>query len=281
MIEVNLFDLEFIHTDGLFGYITASDTLKPTKIKWLNGLMEYEDGITVFTDRFVESPIVDQVKTNIKVYWLLESKAVSPIYYELIKNNEHRFDFILTHDEELLSRGGKYIKSLVGASRVSNQDANIYPKSKLVSMIASNKTMTDGHRYRHEIIQQLSGKFNIDLWGSGYKRFENKQEPLMDYAYTISVMNTKNNNFFTEVLIDNFRLGTIPIFWGCDNIGDFFDTDGMLIFNNTQELENILNNISFDDYNNRMKSIENNFKLSEKYVSIDDLLADVLITLKK
>jgi hypothetical protein len=281
MIEVNLFDLEFIHTDGMFGYITASDTLKPTRIKWLNGLMVF-DGITVFTDRFVESPIVDQVECKLKVYWLLESKAVNTYCYDLIKLNEHRFDYILTHDEELLARNpSKYIKSLVGASRVSDEEACIYsPKTKLVSMIASNKTQTDGHRYRHQIANLFADKYNIDMWGSGYKRFNNKSEPLKDYCYTISVINTKNNNFFTEVLLDCYRYGNAVIFYGCDNIGEYFDTRGMLIFNNNEELEHILKNvISFEDYNNRMEYIKHNFIESAKYVSIDDLLADVLVTL--
>lgn len=279
MIEVNIFDLEFIHTEGMLGYITSSDTRKPTKIKWLNGLMEY-DGITVFTDKFVDSDIIEKVKCKTKIYWLMESKAINTIYYEKIKDNEHRFDYILTHDEELLNRGNKYIKSLVGSSRVLDEEANIYPKSKLFSMIASNKRMTIGHNFRHDIINQLRHKYNIDLYGTGYKIFDNKLEPLKDYCYSISVMNIKNNNFFTEVLVDNFRLGTVPIFWGCDNIGDYFDINGIITFNTIEELDDILKNLSFETYNKKMEYIKNNFLISENYLSTDDLIANVLTNIK-
>ena len=40
----------------------------------------------------------------------------------------------------------------------------------------------------------------------------------------------KVDNFFTEVLTDTFRLGTVPIFWGCPNISEYFDIDGIIVF---------------------------------------------------
>ena len=67
MLEVNLFDMEFIHTEKLLGYITCSDTLKPTKIKWINGLLEF-DGITVFTERYIDTDI-SKVNSKIKILW--------------------------------------------------------------------------------------------------------------------------------------------------------------------------------------------------------------------
>ena len=53
MLEVNLFDSEFIHTEKLLGYITCSDILEPKKIKWINGKYDF-NGITVFTDRYID-----------------------------------------------------------------------------------------------------------------------------------------------------------------------------------------------------------------------------------
>lgn len=276
MLEVNLFDKEFIHTENLLGYITCSDRLKPTKIKWLNGLTEY-DGITIFTDNFINSSMIDNVKTKIKIFWLLEPRAVNPLGYDKIISIENKFDYILTYDNTLLSRGDKYIKYVVAQSRVSDVDCGIHNKSKLISMIASNKQMTEGHRYRHQIINKLHNKHKFDLWGSGYKYFTNKNEPLKDYYFTISVMNSKVDNFFTEVLVDNFRLGTVPIFWGCPNISDYFDTKGMYIFNTIEELDNILDNITIQDYNNKLDFIQNNLTLSKSFVSTDDIIGDILI----
>jgi hypothetical protein len=91
MIEVNIIDNNFTHTESLLGYITCSDTLKPTQIKWLNGLKEY-DGITIYTDNFINSPLINEIKSDKKVFWLLEPPAINPEGYEIIKTIEDKFD---------------------------------------------------------------------------------------------------------------------------------------------------------------------------------------------
>lgn len=276
MLEVNIFDSSFIHTENLVGYITCSDLLKPTKIKWLNGLSDYS-GVTVFTDNYIGNPIVKQINTKIKVAWLLEPRAIDSRTYSVIVDVEDDFDYILTYDEELLKRSSKYLKYVVGQSRVSDSDCGIHQKTKLVSMIASHKRMSEGHRYRHEIINKLYNKHKFDLWGSGYNSFQSKNDPLKDYYFSISVMNSKVKDFFTEVLVDNLRLGTIPIFWGCPNIGDYFDINGIITFDTIEELDCILSNLTIDDYYKRLESIKTNLDFSQKYVSTDDIVADVII----
>ena len=278
MIEVNLFDRNFIHTEHMLGYITCSDILKPTKIKWINGLKSF-DGITVFTEGYMNNPIVDSVVSKTKILWLIEPRAIHPNSYRDVINYENKFDYILTYDDDLLSRGEKYIKYIVGQSRISDVDSKIYEKTKNVSMIASNKRISIGHNYRHEIANKLSKKWNIDMWGSAYNPFNSKLLPLKDYRFTISVMNSKVNNYFTEVLVDNFMVGTIPIFWGCPNISEYFDVDGMLIFDNIDELDEILKNLSVDLYFSKIENIKNNFELAKKYVSTDDIVADILMKL--
>ena len=273
MLEVNLFDREFIHTEKLLGYITCSDRLRPTNIKWVNGLMNY-DGITVFTERFITSPIVDSVKSKIKVAWLLEPRVINPNGYNNIIKLENKFDYILTYDSKLLERSDKYLKYIVGQSRVDNP--KIHEKSKLISMIASNKTMTSGHRFRHEIAKSFSSEFGIDMWGSGYKPFKDKEDPLKDYHFSISIMNCKVDNFFTEVLLDNFRLGTVPIFWGCPNIDDYFDERGIISFDTITELNDILENLTIKSYTDKLDFIEKNFNLVKEYVSTDDSIGRIL-----
>jgi hypothetical protein len=66
--------------------------------------------------------------------------------------------------------------------------------------------------------------------------------------------------------------GTVPIYWGCPSIGDFFDTNGMIIFDNVEELVDIINNLSIDGYIKRLESIKNNFNKSKKYLLPDDII---------
>ena len=290
-IKVNLFDS--LTPDNYFEFWDTqnfSSEFEPTEVEWIRtsrgmGLKEF-DGPTVFTDKDLLSPWVDKVKTKCKIAWILECRDIHPFSYEHILINEHKFDYIFTFDEQLLSRGEKYIKNLIGTSRVSDEDAGIYEKNKMVSLIASDKTWTRGHRLRHTIAKSLSNKYSIDLWGSGYKPFgknksglsaaairEGKEEPLKDYRFSITVMNAKHNNYFTETLVDVFRYGTIPIFWGCPNIGEYFNEKGILQFNTGAELVKILESLTPDLYDEKIEYIKENYELAKKYVSMDDTFA--------
>jgi hypothetical protein len=243
--------------------------------------MEF-DGITLFTDDFIFDPVVDQVKSRLKIAWLFEPRCFSN-YYDRILEVENKFDHILTYDAELLKRSPKYLKYIVGQSRVEDKHAKIYPKTKGVSMIASHKTTSEGHRFRHEIIRELHPKYNFDVWGSGYRPFEDKLEPLKDYQYSICVMNSSSDNFFTEVLLDCFRVGTIPIFWGCPNINEYFTSNGMIEFENIKELDNVLSKIKYvkekyshydiDDIDYFLKD---NFEKVKQYIHTDDYIATIL-----
>ena len=140
----------------------------------------------------------------------------------------------------------------------------------MISIISSNKTQTNGHRLRHDIINQLNGK--IDVYGRTYNPIDYKLDGLKEYKFHIVVENTKRDYWFTEKLIDCFVTGTVPIYWGCPSIGDFFDTNGMIIFDNVEELVGIINNLSIDDYIKRLESIKNNFNKSKKYLLPDDII---------
>jgi hypothetical protein len=271
MIKVNLFDSLFDHSHGEDGCYTSSFGRCPKEGMWVKNNLVW-DGVTVFTDSHFNNPIVDKVQSKIKIAWLLESKAITPNAYSEIVNFENKFDYIFTHDESLLNRGPKYVKTVVGASRVDDNLWGLHEKNKLVSMIASNKKFTEGHNLRHLIANKFSNKHNIDMWGSGYKYFEKKFDVLKDYAYTICVMNTNVKNYFTEILIDPISVGCVPILWGCPNIGEFFNKNGIITFNTLKDLEKILYSISFEDYNYRVDAILENIEIAKKMKSTDDFI---------
>ena len=207
---------------------TMSRAWTPQKMQWLYGGGSQacaaeqmkklpEDGImvTLFTDKDLLSPMVEQVSTPYKVVYLSECRSVHPFAYKQIVMVEDKFDYIFTHDEQLLSRGPKYVKNVLGTSWVNDEEAGIHKKTKLLSHIGSKNNWCRGHKLRHLIAKKLSGKYKFDLWGSAYKPFDSKTEPLKDYFFSITIMNAKHNNYFTETLVDTFRCGTVPIFWGC------------------------------------------------------------------
>jgi hypothetical protein len=53
-------------------------------------------------------------------------------------------------------------------------------------------------------------------------------EFISNYKFMICFENTSKINYLTEKLLNAYIGGTIPIYWGCPNIGDYVNTNCML-----------------------------------------------------
>jgi Glycosyltransferase family 10 (fucosyltransferase) C-term len=110
-------------------------------------------------------------------------------------------------------------------------------KPKLMSIMVSHKSYTPGHQYRHIIVQHiLKHNIPIDIWGNGceiYKQkfpnntnikggFKSMEEMCKDYLFTIAIENTSHDHYFTEKIINPFINNTIPIYWGCKKVEEYF-----------------------------------------------------------
>jgi len=110
-------------------------------------------------------------------------------------------------------------------------------KSKLMSIMVSHKTYTPGHQYRHAIVRHiLKYRLPIDIWGNGadnYKLefpnsknimggFKSMEEMCKDYLFTIAIENTSHDHYFTEKIINPFINNTVPIYWGCKKVDEYF-----------------------------------------------------------
>jgi len=274
MLKVNLFDQNFNHSFEQEGYYTCSMGRKPKLLEWVKNNLEF-DGATVFTDNMIFDPVVDRVKSKLKIAWCLEPPSIHPHVYKHIVDFEHKFDYVFTFSQDLISRNpAKYIRTPIGSSRVNDEDIKVHPKTKGLSIIASGKNFAEGHRLRHAVIRQLEG---VDCWGDGYKYFTSKLDPLRDYMFSIAIMNCRIDNYFTEVLVDCFALGTVPIFWGCPNIGDFYNTKGIIQFETIDDLRNI--KLSKSLYESMHDAIEENKEIAKTMVSTDDLVAKNILKL--
>jgi hypothetical protein len=66
--------------------------------------------------------------------------------------------------------------------------------------------------------------------------------------------------------------GTIPIYYGCPSICDFFDDYGIITFDSISELKKIISELSADDYDKRINSIKKNYEEAKKYLVADDII---------
>ena len=135
-------------------------------------------------------------------------------------------------------------------------------------MIYSNKNQMEGHQLRHQIANKYD---NIDLFGRGTPNpLDYKEDSLVDYRYSIVVENSKTDNYFTEKLIDCLAVGTIPIYWGCPNLDNYFNLDGIITFNTLDELNNILPTLDDELYNSKIDTIKQNLEKSKEYNVTED-----------
>lgn len=207
---------------------------------------------------------LDESYKNIYL-WIIESPLILehfyPGFFQKVHDNKHKFVKIFTHDKKLIENDNKFsFKSHGDCSITDYQNLN---KDKLVSMISSNKKWVIGHELRHEIIKKYNYKF--DLYGRGFNEIDKKETGLNRYKFSIVVENCKTDYYFTEKIIDCFRTKTIPIYWGCPSIGNFFDERGIIHFDNIDELKDILDSINYSMYYDLIDVIETNYRLSFEY----------------
>lgn len=131
-------------------------------------------------------------------------------------------------------------------------------KSKEISIIVSNKTVTDGHEQRVRFVNKLKETFGdrIDIFGRGYNEIEDKYTAIADYKYTIVLENSSFPDYWTEKIADSFLCGTYPIYYGCTNIMEYFPKGALSLIDITNPEEAIGIIKSVIESNEYEKSIE-------------------------
>jgi hypothetical protein len=112
--------------------------------------------------------------------------------------------------------------------------------------------------------------YDLAVFGRGYNPIDYKLYALRDYAFSLTIENSKFDYYFTEKLMDTFMTGTVPIYWGCPSIGDFFNLDGMIIVDNLEDIDRALNQISIEKYNSMLPAITDNFNRAKEFLIAED-----------
>ncbi len=153
----------------------------------------------------------------------------------------------------------------------------IYNKTKLCSIMISNKIHTYGHKYRHAIVNIiLQSNLPIDIYGTGccyYNINDNRlkgefidNEPYQDYQFHICIENFQTNSYMSEKYTNTLLSGTIPIYLGASNImfkdltinlSGNLEYDINLIKNITETPNNYIKHISQNEIRNKINLLKN------------------------
>lgn len=276
---VNLFDFNFRQSVCSVAYQTSQ------YIQYVRDQASF-DGVTLFTDGYINDGSVDRVDSRYKIAWLREPYCLHPDIYASALGYLHKFDLVLTYYQPYLDMAadpghalyGKFRFCPYGGTWIDRRDWGIKPKTKLCSMLIGSKMSTRGHTIRHEIADMIEANgYPVDFYGVrgqpvGYGQ-ETKMQVLADYAFSIVTETCREDNLFTEWLLDCFALGTIPIFWGCPNLLDYFDWYGVWQFEFPETLKMHLDNIAkFGMEAPRIDSVYNNLMKMQQYAVTEDWL---------
>lgn len=237
------------------------------KNKYVEWVKDGSANISIHIDREIFYKLHDN---RVKKYaWIAESSAIIPDVINRVKSQIHILDeiyeLIFTHDKRLLPISNK-MRFVIPNACPWIQDRQIHPKHKLVSMIASQKQMCDGHKYRVMWLNKLQNQ--IDTYGRNHNPIVRKEYGLNDYYFSVAIENDNYPSIFCEKITDCFATGTIPIFWGSPDIGEFFNENGIITL--TDDFD--VNSLSIDLYQSKMDAIQDNFEKTISFSTAEDYI---------
>ena len=133
-------------------------------------------------------------------------------------------------------------------------------KTKAVSCIASGLAQLKGHRLRLNFIKLLQQRLpQIDFFGKGSNFLPDKLDGLLPYRYSVAIENNSSPHYFTEKINDCFLSYTVPLYYGCTNIGEYFPANSFIVIdiqNPEKTIRQIEDVLLHDDWSSRLAAVK-------------------------
>jgi len=103
-------------------------------------------------------------------------------------------------------------------------------KPKRISWVVGNATDLPGHVKRLSFLRllQQESTYDIDLFGRAVQYIEDKWDGLAPYRYSLAIENSSSDDYWTEKIADCFLSWTVPIYYGCTNLEDYFPKESFI-----------------------------------------------------
>lgn len=270
---------------------SSCSNLKPINFEWTT---ETQSNQVLIDNAILYSTNIEKTENQKRYGWICESSAIVPQLVQALQDfkdaifEDGEIDYIFTNDETLLESDGRFIFNSTGSNLpwIPKESWSIHDKTKICSMVASSKVMCSGHEYRQRIACLY--KDMIDLYGGACQserigistdlssKWNDKRSAICPYMFSIVMENQSVPNYYTEKLTDCFASGTIPIYWGATNIGDYFDDRGIIKLDDNFNI----NDLTFSLYEEMLPYAGNNFGIVSDMISADDELFNNIMKVK-
>lgn len=151
----------------------------------------------------------------------------------VVEGHDH-FDRVLTHCINNKSEKYRFTQTCLpwhvnkSYDELSVQACPAKPKT--LSWITSNKRTFPGHKLRMDFHLAIAthNEFEIDVFGYGINPIEDKWLGLSPYKYSLAVENSSSPHYWTEKLADCFLSYSLPFYYGCTNLEDYFPEEAFI-----------------------------------------------------
>jgi|TARA_B110000091_G_scaffold88395_1_gene97047 hypothetical protein len=199
-------------------------------------------------------------------------------YYKNIWLLRHKFNYILCRYQQYAARYANVIQFAVVESWVDGSQLQWPPiKTHNCSLIASEKIHLVGHKLRHAVVDWVSTvQADVHIMGRGYQPFDLKQDGLLPYHYSVVIENVPEPDCFTEKLLDCMLCGTLPIYYGPKNIGDYFNLDGIIVCCSITELQAAIATTFTPPNEIQWTAMEENRQTALRYSNLKQRVVEVI-----
>jgi hypothetical protein len=269
---------------------------RPENSSVYNKLKSLNKPITFFYDYVPQN--IEQLNINPYNFIMIHEPNEFFGIHTWIKNNHQLFTGILTWNDDLLNTiPNTVLFHHIGEGGCGMEINNyldtfndVYPNKKFeISFLSGAKSLVEGHKFRQEIYKigdqiNIPKKWFYTLDDFNKEEFENggsgrpdniwnsKKICYIDSMFHIGVENVNYTNWYTEKITDAFATKTLPIYWGCPNLGDLgYDERGIIRFNTSEELINIINSLTPEIYYEKLPYIEYNCEVIKHHRIKDKL----------
>lgn len=220
--------------DGVFSRLKILNQLPSNNNEWGNYKFEInndcdECDFWLIYDS-LEKP--EKVKVPKEHVILITTEEVSGKPY--LKSYQNQFTKIITSRDDI--NGDHVIKTyycnLWRILKTYNElkFGDVPVKTKQLSIVSSDLVRKPGQMQRYALINKLIGHFKdkVDVFGRGFNPIEDKYEALATYKYSVAIENSAITNYWSEKIVDCYLSETLPLYFGCPNIEDFFDPKSLV-----------------------------------------------------
>lgn len=220
-------------------------------------------------------------KPAVKYGMLTESRTIVPKDYEVFHRNrglEKDFRYIFTYDDRILNEieNARFYPVAAGIWNSEMREGRYREKDRNLSILSSDKVMCELHRFRLELARLCKREGLADTFGrfDGGGYVEKVDETLNRYRFSMIIENDVSDYYFSERLTSCFAAQTVPVYLGARRIGDFFNTDGMILLGSAdlKEAESLIAECTRERYEAMLPAVLDNYERVKEYVNMQDYL---------